>query len=212
MKKSLILIIIFLFLINATSFADEQNKNGLLSKEIQNEIDSKFFESAIKLYSQTLVFFQPIDWPINPIYRSQKGSHFIAEFVPENQTVKNWTDMLTVQAFEGLIKKQNFTSGAMVNLLAKDISKHAPKEFYFKVLFNKKVKGYNTIIVLMGLKQIPPENKKGELGLFLVVEGNSDIYLIHRSWRRSPYNDQALPISKNELKEWAKVFTMIKII
>ncbi len=108
-------------------------------------------------------------------------------------------------------------SKKMLNFLKKQIYSIDSSKFYYNKIFEGTINGYTGIIALIGIKKLPkdiiPELRKGagEIGLYLILKGQKDIYIIHRSWKGKPYSDKKLPMSRENLKEWIGLFKKISL-
>ena len=174
--------------------------------------------SVIRVYNQTIAYPFPKEWGVNPVFKNQKGNHFIIEFIPKEQTLNAWKDMFTIQGFQSLATN-NMSPEKMILVLKQQFDRIAPTMSYYRVIYNGDINGYPGIIVLMGIKELPnsavPTLPKGtgEIGLYLALKGKEDMYLIHRSWKSSlPYTDDKLPFDKNEYNKWLKILRQIKLM
>lgn len=175
--------------------------------------------SVIRIFSQAVSYPFPKDWGVNPVFKKQKDNHFIIEFIPKGQTLKDWKDMFTLQGFQSLAGNNKVSPEKMVLLLRERLEKIAPTMSYYKEIYNGEVNGYPAIIVLMGIKEMPESavptipKGSGEIGLYLALKGKSDMYLIHRSWKSDlPYSEKKLPVDQKELDKWVKLLKHVKLI
>lgn len=216
-KKFVFIIIIILSLISI-SFAEEKKEEQKDLDELMAGIPGDAINSVMHIFHQDIVFRYPKEWGVNPVYRDQKGHHFISEFIPKEQTLSHWKDMLTIQGFNGLSKNKDASPERMSLMLSQSFNAISSDKSYYKEIYKGDVNGYPGIIVLMGIKEMPksinPTLSKGdgEIGLYLFLKGKDDMYIIHRSWKSLPYTDEKLPMSKGELDRWINLLKQVKLI
>ena len=203
MRKLLLLIV---FLLYGYSDVDIMNHPELKNLD--------YVDSVMKVYSQTIVWQHP-KW--KGVHRQQSKDAFIMEFIPNNQELKTWSDMLTIQGFKGLAEKKDITPQDIELLLANNIKNISSSELIFQELSNISINGYEGVLFLLGLKKLPYEiivelpEGVSEVSLYLVVKGKSDFYVMHRSWKREAIVNNKLPFADLELQEWVNVFKNVKI-
>lgn len=215
MKK---LAVIFVFLTLFLTTANAQDKKEAFNKIVEKEVKGDFVNVVMKVYNQTLSYQYPKVWNLAPAYRVQKGGYYMVEHLPKEQTLENWKEMLTYQGYKNLAQKEGVTSIKMISSMKERIKKVSEEELYFKPLYNWKLNGYDAAMALIGLKKLPsnmgksfPEGQ-GELGLYLVIKGKKDVYVIQKSWRSEAFTEKHLPISMDELDKWIKVLAKTKLI
>jgi hypothetical protein len=217
-KKLFIILLIFITAqhTSAQKKNDSFDEEYILSKDIRDQTSSIFIPTNIRLFSQALEHPFPKQWPIKPANRKETGGHFMMEWVPSDQTLENWQDLFSVQAFEGLSKK-NIPIKAVIGMFANYLNKASPNQLYLKEIYNGEVSGHKAIIVLMGLKKLENRmgialpNGIGEIGIYIYIQGSNDIYVIHRAWKSEPYTKDNLPINQKEIDQWVKEFKDTKL-
>ena len=218
LKKLFFIIIIIMVSISSNLFAEEKKEVGSDFDKIMADTPGDAVDSVMRVFHQTISFRYPKEWGFHPVYRNQKDFHFIVEFIPKEQTLSSWKDMLTIQGFRDFSKRKDISPEKMVLALRSQFISIAPTMSYFKDVYIGDVNGYSGIIVLMGIKKLPksvnPTFPKGagEIGLYLVLKGKNDIYLIHRSWKSdAPYTDEKLPMSESDLNRWIHLLKQIHL-
>jgi len=96
MKKILVVLLLVVF-----GYAE---KNIIDTDKLKKVKDVR---SVMKIYSQTLSWKHPNKW--KGAYRNEANNAFIMEFIPKEQELKTWKDMLTIQGLKGLAKRDNLT-------------------------------------------------------------------------------------------------------
>jgi hypothetical protein len=218
LKKFVFIIIIVLSLISS-SFAEEKKEGGRDIDKLMASVPGDAVDSGMHIFHQDIMFRYPKEWGFNPVYRNQKGNRFITEFIPKEQTLNSWKDMLTIQGFNDLSKDKDISPESMSLMLRQKFNSISPTMSYYKEIYKGDVNGYSGIIVLMGIKEMPKNinatlpKRNGEIGLYLFLKGKDDMYIIHRSWKSDfPYTDEKLPMSETELNRWINLLKQIKLI
>lgn len=198
-------------LFTAEAFAGKHS-SSVLDKETLDKIPGETIPSIMRLYSQVVRFHYPKRWPSAAVFRNQSPGHFIIEYIPADQELSTWKDMLTIQAYQNAALHPQATETILIASLLGKLRKIAPDQIYFAPIFKGKIGGYPAVICLVGLKRIPttiaPELPAGvgEIGLYLSIKGEKDLYQIHRSWKTAPYTDTELPVEKAEIMKWINMF------
>lgn len=175
----------------------------------------KYVNSVMKVYSQTLSWKHPNKW--KGAYRNESKNAFIMEFIPKEQELETWSDMLTIQSFKNLAQREDLTANHIKLSLVNNMKNISSSQLVFKELSDVEIYEYTGVMFLLGLKKIPNNITVGlpkgvsELGLYIVIKGKEDFYIIHRSWKRDAMIDDELPFSKKELKEWINIFKEIEL-
>ena len=126
--------------------------------------------------------------------------------------------MLTIQGFKNLALKKNIRPESIIYMLAGNIKKISEKNFLFSTISQKSIDGYPAMIALIGCANLLAkhvsgiEKGQGEIGLYLCIKGNKDMYLVHKSWKIKGFNEENLPINKAELKKWINLLSKTEII
>ena len=84
--------------------------------------------------------------------------------------------------------------------------------FYYEELFSKRVSGRESVAVLMGLKARPQKDGDAQFGLYMVIEGEHDIYIVQRAWKGRPRTEEGLPMQRKELEAWLEDFKKIALL
>lgn len=144
---------------------------------------------------EQLYLMPPKGWEV--AFHDTKGAVDVTEVLPQGQTLKAWTEMLTVQMISGqpvkppqdLLKEQV------------DVVRNACEDIGVGQLSLGVENGYET-----GLRAIVcPKSKQwgdGELSLYKVISGRDRAYVIWRSWRGPAFEKDRLPVPAEKTTEW----------
>jgi hypothetical protein len=136
-----------------------------------------------QMEAENLLFSPPKDFKVG--YQSNRDNRLMTEFVPNGETVEDWTQMLTVQIYRGA----TVDAAAFLGGVGKRFMDACPGTTA-KGIYTGQVNGY---VVSMLLLKCPmnPGTSKPETTAFRVIRGKDALYSIQRAWRSVP-SDQAL--------------------
>ena len=128
------------------------------------------------------------------------------EYIPEGETVQNWTKMITVLIFLGRkdIEVKNYL-GLMTQGFASACQKMATGK---PALEN--IRGYEAGTIILACTR-EKKTGKGSLTLVRVYKGNDSFYVIQRAWRGAPFQSTELLVSKDEINSWVAHFNRIYV-
>lgn len=149
---------------------------------------------------EVLVASHPEGWELADHART--GFQEMREYLPVGQTVKQWTEMLTVTIWHGI-----------TDLAPEDVQDQldrigvaaCPGQVN-KRLFNSEERGYR-IAVSVDVCGKYAETGMGEITMFKVIRGRDSLYQVHRSLRVPAFEvGPELPMSSQQFKAWAEFF------
>ncbi len=208
--KSFIFIGYFLFISSLQALSPQEVKKELIKSQ-------KELKSVIRIFSQTVAFSIPTKPFYKPVFKKQQRGHFIIEFVPEGQSLKKWTDMYTLQGFQGFARK-NMNAMKMMDMLKYNFKKRFSDRIHFQELYRRDLAGDKGIMFVVGIPaskalDLPGYlRKRGEVALYIVIKGKEDIYLIHRSWKADIKLGELLPVDKKEFEYWMELLKKVSLV
>jgi hypothetical protein len=144
---------------------------------------------------EQLYVMPPKGWDV--AYHDQKGNVDVTEVLPPGQTLKAWTEMLTVQMTAG--KPVKSPQDVLKDQL--DLVKGACEDIGAGQTSLGVENGYET-----GMRAIAcPKSKQwadGELSLYKVIVGAERTYVVWRSWRGPAFEKEHLPVPAEKTAEW----------
>jgi hypothetical protein len=132
------------------------------------------------LDAENLIVSPPGDFKVG--YDSHDANKSITEFVPAQETVEDWTRMLTVQVF----RHAKIEAAAFLQGVGKGFAEACPgTTVRGNGIRTGQVNGY---VVSMLFLQCPknPATGKPETTIFRAIKGNDALYLVQRAWRAVP--------------------------
>jgi hypothetical protein len=118
-------------------------------------------------------------------YQTSHDGMNMQEWVPEGETVENWSEMVTTQIFLG---RKDLDTAQFLNFIGqkwlKDCTGSTPNAIH-----TGNANGYPVSMLLL---QCPlnPQSGKPETTLFRAIKGSDSFYIVQRSARSIPSKDQ----------------------
>jgi hypothetical protein len=157
---------------------------------------------------QLLVPFSAEEWRQWKVGAQAKRPNLtMIEYIPKTQVIENWDRMLTVQIFHNSpVRLAHF----MGQMKAAFETRQPCEQTHLKALGSTKVNGYDTSLHWLICTK-SKQNGKGEFTLMLGIQGRDALYLVQRAWRGEPYDVDAVPLSKDELKGWLTFIDKVQV-
>jgi len=184
MKKSILFVALSLAVSLANAAELQQNKG-------QQQPRAKFVRVVMPVYSQKVAFKMPASW--KPAFQDEKQDITVAEFMPGNENKSTWTRMFSVQGFKGLASKVN--SETFLNKLETNFKTSCGDRLVYEPLGAIMVDSYKAFGAILGCGKMPGTNW-AEVGFYLAIQGEKDIYLAHKSFRSEPFEPKKSPLTK----------------
>ncbi len=130
--------------------------------------------------AEKLIVSPPEDFKVG--YDSRDADKSITEFVPAQESVEDWTRMLTVQVF----RHAKVEAAAFLQGIGKGYLAACPgTSVRGNGIRTGQVNGY---VVSMLVLQCPrnPATGKPETTIFRAIKGNDALYVVQRAWRADP--------------------------
>lgn len=140
------------------------------------------------LVAENLIVSPPTEFKVG--FDSHDANSSITEFVPAQETVEDWSRMLTVQVFH----HAKIEAAAFLQGLGKRYVEACPgTTVRGKGINTGKVNGY---VVSMLYLQCPgnPATGKPETTIFRAIKGQDALYLVQRAWRAVPADQEVAEV------------------
>ena len=140
------------------------------------------------LDGENLLFAPPKDFKFG-FHSDRNGS--LTEYVPNGQTVEDWTEMLTVQVFRDL--KENEPAAFLQKVGTKWLNDcpETPKD----TIQNGKVNGYPVSMLELKCPNVHATGKS-ETTVIRVIKGKDALYSVQHAWRTIPSDEAKDALSK----------------
>lgn len=166
----------------------------------------KSAKAIIPIFSEKLSFQIPLDW--KPASKNNQPGSFIIEFIPTSDSLEKWTSLLSIQGFKGLSHKvspQDFVTN--VAFMHRKI---CPKSVIYVPLESDPISNHETSAAIIGCGEMP-DGKQGEVGYFIAIKGENDLYFINKSKRSKPFLATSSPVTKENVTNYFSEFTPLDV-
>jgi hypothetical protein len=120
-------------------------------------------------------------------HENTEGNFYIREAVPKGETVKQWTQMITVTGSQGMASVANFTPQKLAASIALGFRKACPESFALKDLGETKFGEQEAYLAVAGCGKVNSSaDGHSEMALIAAVKGASDAYTIQWAERTAP--------------------------
>lgn len=141
-----------------------------------------FQPASAQLTDENLLVAMPPGYKID--FRTERNNMVMNEMVPENETVENWTEMVTVQIFHGL----NVTPEAFKDNLQQGWMGACP-DASGQTVASGDENGYAVLVWLLDCPRNPSTGKP-EMTWFKAIAGNDSFYVVQKAFKFAPSKEQ----------------------
>ncbi|EGM70845.1 hypothetical protein [Shewanella sp. HN-41] len=158
---------------------------------------------VLPVFGQQLGFNLPSGW--KQAHYEERAGVFMAEFVPELEALNQWSTLFCVQGFRDMAQSVN--PEQFLDAMAATYQSSCEGEVVYQKLGNTEVDGHEgfhailgctAMVNVHGATQFNPEaytsNPQGEIGYYTVVNGEKDLYLLHKSMRGDVFSADKPPL------------------
>lgn len=151
--------------------------------------------AVIPMFAQQIVLQQPTGWEVAYLYEDSGTS--LAKFVPTDQTLFDWREMLSVEAYRDIATQSSYGPDAMLRAIQSEYAGHCAAPLTEEPLDPQFINAYPNAAMLLGCPALNGDFDGGAAGeelsgLFIVIRGREDFYVVHYAIR-SPQPDPAHP-------------------
>jgi len=161
---------------------------GILSIAIILSLSQACFAEKLQLK------FDERKWELG--YNTKDETQGIREYVLKGETVNNWGELVTAQAFFGLQAKAN--AGEFAGNMVMDLKKACP-DLVWKALKDSP----NDVLMEWEVKNCPGQTDQYEIDR--IISGENAIYCIHYATKR-------VPISPEMRDKWIKIMSQVALL
>jgi hypothetical protein len=152
--------------------------------------------AAAQLVNENLLVAVPDGYKID--YGDKKNTMIINEMVPVTESIKNWSEMVTVQIFLGMkdVTPEEF-KGRMEGLW-----RSACPQAESHPVASGDENGYAAAVWLMSCP-LNPTTGKPEMTWFKAIQGKDSFYLVQKAFKFAP--------SKEQVVEWTGYLKQVSV-
>lgn len=153
-------------------------------------------KTITRIFDQLLMFSFPKGF--KPAFEDAKGSQYIQESILDGESVKKWSQMLTITGAKGLASNPNVSPQIFANKIAGGFKNACPASFNGTALGAFKLGAHDAFgaVISCGVAN-PAGEPYSESMLLIVVKGQSDYYTIQWAERGAA---SKLPIKMDDAK------------
>ncbi|HPM42504.1 MAG TPA: hypothetical protein PLV52_01575 [Candidatus Omnitrophota bacterium] len=157
-------------------------------------IAAVLFSAQLSFAEKLQLKFDERSWHLG--YNAQDESQGLREYVLKGETVENWGELITAQAFFGLQKKVNADAYASSMLMT--LKKACPD-----LVWKSISKASDDILMEWEIKDCPGQPDQYEVDR--IISGSEAVYVIHYATKR-------LPVSDEMRSKWLDIMSKVKLL
>lgn len=166
-------------------------------------------QTITRIYSQLVSLSYPQGFI--PAFVDAKNGHYIQESVLEGESVKKWTQMITITGYQNLTSNPNITPTKFLNGMAGGFKNACPNSFSATGLGEGKVDNHDTSAALISCGvATQATNTYSESAMVVVIKGVTDYYIIQWA-ERADASQTPIAFDKDKWLERFKKLTPIKL-
>lgn len=196
-SRSISALLLFATVFAASVRADDNQSNTKAPpKQLSTIISTPIF-------SQTLVHGLPSGWKMVQPGKSPDGSTFIQGYAQEGQTPSNWSELVTVTGMKDMAKTPNATLTGLLGYMAKQKRAVCPERPIAISAGNMAFGSHPGLVAVLGCGRLATDTAgikagEGEIGVYVLVQGDNDYYIIQRVQRVPAFEVTPEPLSRPE--------------
>jgi len=141
----------------------------------------------------------PDGWKLG--FENKTRFNQIREYIPKNQTMPQWKDMITLQSYSGL---GQVPADEFINDMAPRIKQQCKE---FKPVITSGDKVASMLAYCSKYKQLD----QGEITFFKVMKSGDVLFVVQRAWRGKPFSLDKIPMTDKQRKAWEKFIASVKL-
>lgn len=175
--------------------------------------EAKEMKSSTPVFGHKVEFTIPNGW--KPVFENATAGHYMMEFVPNNQTKESWSEMFTIQGFKDMARTAKPES--LLGMLGKMHQDLCGNDMVFSIVAPPKIENYEVKSAIVGCSSIAQNHPSGlkagmgEVGYYVAVQGDKDMYLFHKALRTKAFDKKTSPITPENAQEFLQGFLPIRL-
>ena len=151
--------------------------------------------AVIPMFAQQIMLQQPAGWELAYLYEDRATS--LAKFVPADQTLFDWREMLSAEAYKDIATLSTRGPDTMLRAIQSDYAGHCAEAITAETLDPPFINGYPGAAMLVSCMTLADDfdggtAAEGIQALVIAIRGREDFYVV-RYAVRSPRPDPARP-------------------
>jgi len=169
----------------------------------------------LKVYDTVLNFQLPEAW--HQAASDELGGMFSAEYLPQDQRLADWNNLVCVQGFHGMGHK--IAPQAFFETFTDKYRAICQGELIYEPLgpINQAAKDNPGFQAILGCSRMPDmhphgdASPRGEIGYYAVMGGSDDLLLMHKSMRGVDFSAANAPLNRGNYREFIASLQPIKL-
>jgi hypothetical protein len=159
---------------------------------------------SIAMFSEKVTLMLPAGWKLG--YKDEKPLQSIYELVPKDQSVENWSEMITVQGYKDLGAREGSSPRFFLEVLQSRLRQPCGPDFITQNLGPQTIDGHAAHAVILGCPKMgaPASGAKigqSEIALYVAIKGKKDMYLFHHAMRGDAFDPKTPPITADNVSK-----------
>ncbi len=169
----------------------------------------------LPVLNHALVLQIPKGWKRAHENRDAVHGRYLLEYIPPGQTLQNWKEMITIQAFQNLALNSSSHPNDLIKILGTNIQAVCKDNFVGQIFGNARIDEADVSVALLGCAKMPRDVPGGlragdsEVALYVSLRGVQDMYVIHRSRRGAAFDPATM--QRQKLEQWLAPMMPIKL-
>ena len=143
-----------------------------------------------QVLGHTLLFTLPGGW--KPAFKREQADRILMEFLPQDQTLQGWRELVTVQAYRSIVQGPQVTPASFLAASGAEISKSCGSQAVVQPLGPTRVGANEAFTAIMGCANL---EGRGELAYYLAIRMKDDMVVMQKAMRSTPFNRDNPPLN-----------------
>jgi hypothetical protein len=164
---------------------------------------------VLPIFSELLMLSYPAGFKL--AYEKSEGSRYINELILAGETLKTWSQMVTITGTKALAAAPNVTPQALLGQIAGGFKSSCPNTFSAMALGQMKISGHDAFVALAGCGALQSAGQmRSETALLIAIKGLNDYYTVQWA-ERGPALDRPVYLGDRKWQERLRILGPLKV-
>jgi hypothetical protein len=169
-----------------------------------------------RMFSQAFVYALPVGWKLLHEGASADGLTYSLGYGRDDVSPENWTELITVTGFKDMGKDPKASPSGLVEHMARQKRGICPERAVAISGGDVLIGSRRANIAVVGCGKLPVDAAgmkagEGEISFHIVMQGDSDMYVITRLQRVAAFEPQSQPVTPEVYGELVRSFLPIGV-